>query len=131
GRAGSPATPALINPLLLDEIFSDEIARQLRKRDYDVRAVVADPGLIALPDDQILAEAATAGRALVTANVKDFMPLDARFKTSGRQHAGLILVSTKTFPQDRSYLGAVIDALAAVLSDPEGVGPDQVVFLRR
>ena len=118
-------------PLLLDEMFSDDVAGQLRKLGHDVQAVVADPGLVRLPDYRILAEATVGDRALVTANVKDFMPLDAQYKTAGRQHAGLILVSTKTFPQDRSYLGAVIDALAAVLSDPEGIGPDQVVFLRR
>jgi len=118
-------------PLLLDEMFSDDIAGQLRKRRHDILAVVADPGLVALPDDRILAEAAAAGRALVTANVKDFMPLDARYKTAGRQHAGLILVSTKTFPQDRSFTGAIVDALAALLSKPDGIGPDRVTFLRR
>jgi Domain of unknown function (DUF5615) len=118
-------------PLLLDEMLSDDIAGQLRKHHHDVLAVVADPGLVALPDDRILVEAATAGRALVTANVKDFMPLDAQYKTAGRQHAGLILVSTKTFVQDRSFTGAVVDALAALLARPDGIGPDRVVFLRR
>jgi hypothetical protein len=116
-------------PLLLDEMFSDEIAGQLRKHGHDVQAVVADPGLVSLPDDRILAEAAVEGRALVTANVKDFRPLDAQYKTAGRQHAGLILVSTKTFPQDRSFPGAIVDALAALLSPPEGIGPDRVTFL--
>jgi hypothetical protein len=118
-------------PLLLDEMFSDAIAEQLRERQHDVVAVVASPTLVTLPDDQILAAAATAGRALVTANIKDFIPLDAQYKAAGRRHAGLILVSTKTFPQDRSFTGAVVDGLAAQLSDPGGIGPDQVVFLRR
>jgi hypothetical protein len=118
-------------PLLLDEMFSDDIAGQLRKRGLDVLAVVADPGLVGLPDDQVMAEAATAGRALVTANVKDFVPLDAQYRTTGRRHAGLILVSTETFRQDRSFPGAVVDALGGLLSDPAGIGPDRVVFLRR
>jgi hypothetical protein len=43
----------------------------------------------------------------------------------------LILVTTKTFPQDRSFTGAFVDALAALLSTPEGIGPDRVVLLRR
>jgi hypothetical protein len=118
-------------PLLLDEMLSDDIAGQLRKRSHDVLAVVADPGLVGLPDDRILAEAAAAGRALVTANVKDFVPLDAQYKTAGRQHAGLILVSTKSFPQDRSFTGAIVDAIAALLAKAGGIGPDRVVFLRR
>jgi Domain of unknown function (DUF5615) len=118
-------------PLLLDEMFSDDIAGQLGKRGLDVLAVVSDPGLVGLPDDQILAEAAAAGRALVTANVKDFVPLDAHYRTTGRRHAGLILVATKTFRQDRSFLGAVVDALGNLLSEAAGIGPDRVVFLRR
>jgi uncharacterized protein DUF5615 len=121
----------VIYPLLLDEMFSDDIAGQLRKSSHDVVAAVADPGLVGLPDDQVLAEAATAGRALVTANTKDFMPLDAQYKSTGRRHAGLILVSTKTFPQDHSFTGAIINALTTLLSAPDGIGPDRVVFLTR
>jgi hypothetical protein len=120
-----------VGRLLLDEMFSNSIAERLSDRGHDVVAVVADPALVALPDDEILAEAAAAGRALVTANIKDFVPLDARYKAAGRGHAGLVLVSTKTFPQDRSFTGAVVDALAALLGTPNGVGPDEVIFLAR
>jgi hypothetical protein len=88
-------------PLLLDEIFSDDIARQLCTNGYDVIAVVADPALVGLPDDQFLTYATAEGRALVTANIKDFVPLDTRYRTASQSHAGLILVSTKTFPQNR------------------------------
>ena len=75
-------------PLLLDQMFSDAIAQQLRTKDHDVQAVVADPSLVSLPDDQILACAAAAGRALVTANIKDFMPLDARYRPPGKHTGG-------------------------------------------
>ena len=117
-------------PLLLDQMFSDTIAEQLRARGHDVIAVVADPALVSLPDDQVLAQAVATGRALVTANVKDFMPLDSQCRAAGQAHAGLILVSTKTFPQDRSYTSAVTGALAALL-DRERVQADQVIFLAR
>jgi hypothetical protein len=117
-------------PLLLDEMFSDVIAQQLRAKGHDVIAVVADPALVSLPDDQILAHAASAGRALVTANIKDFVPLDGQYRAAGQAHAGLILVSTKTFPQDRSYTSAVISALVALL-DKHGIRADQVAFLAR
>ena len=118
-------------PLLLDEMLSDDIADQLRKRGHDVLAVVADTGLVGLPDDQILAQAAYQGRALATANIKDFMPLDAQYKASGRRPVGLILISTKTFPQNRSFSVAVDDALAALLARPDGIGADRVIFLAR
>jgi Domain of unknown function (DUF5615) len=118
-------------PLLLDEMFSDTIAQQLRAKGHDVQAVVADPSLAALPDDQILSSAAATGRALVTANIKDFMPLDARYRAAGQAHAGLILVSAKTFPQNRSYTSAVTSALAALLDGREQIEASQVTFLAR
>ena len=48
-----------LEPLLLDEMFSDDIAQQLRAKGCDVIPVVADPALTGLPDDQILAYATT------------------------------------------------------------------------
>ena len=77
-------------------LLSADIAVRLGKRGHDVVAVVADSSLVGLADQQILPEAAASGRALVTANIKDFIPLGAQYKTTGRQHAGLVLVSTKT-----------------------------------
>ena len=118
-------------PLLLDEMFSDTIARQLRANGHDAQAVVADPALISLPDDQILAHPTTAGRALATASIKDFIPLDAAHRAAGHDHAGLILVSAKTFPQDRSYTAAITSALIALLDQPAQIQPGQVLFLPR
>ena len=94
-------------PLLLDEMLSGNIADQLRSKGHDVLAVVTDPMLLALPDDQILAHATATGRALVTANIKDFMPLDAQHRAAGQTHSGLIFISSKTFRQDRAYTAAI------------------------
>jgi hypothetical protein len=66
----------------------------------------------------------------VTANIKDFVPLDQRYKASGRAQAGLVLISAKTFPQDRTFVGAVVAALDKLL-DEETIRPDTVVFLQR
>lgn len=118
-------------PLLLDEVFSDTIAQQLRAKGHDVLAAVADPALVALPDDQILARAAAAMRALVTASIKDFLPLDAQCRAAGHAHAGLILVSSKAFPQDRRYTHAITSALIALLGQPRQIHSDQVIFLSR
>ena len=118
-------------PLLLDEMFSGLIAEQLRAAGHDVLAVVTDQALVTLPDDQILAYATATGRALVTANIKDFMPLDARNQAASQTHAGLILVSSKTFPQDRAYSAAITKALAALLDQPTQIQPGQFLFLHR
>lgn len=119
------------HPLLLDEMFSDSIAQQLRDKGYDVEAVVADPALIALPDEQVLAHATAGGRALVTANIKDFVPLDGRYRAAGQSHAGLILVSTKRFPQNRAFTTAITAALVALLNDTAKIQAGQVLFLTR
>lgn len=117
--------------LLLDEMLPAIIAERLCAKGHDVAAVVADSALVGLPDDQILASATSTGRALVTVNIKDFVPLDARYRAADQVHAGLILVSTKTFPQDRTYVTAITTALAAFLDQPAAMQPGGVVFLSR
>ncbi len=118
-------------PLLLDEMFSDDIAQQLRAKGYDVTSIAADPALVGLPDDQVLAYATTEGRALVTANIKDFVPLDGRYRAAGQSPAGLILVSTKTLPQNRGFPSAITTALATLLSGTPKIQAGQVLFLTR
>ena len=99
-------------------MLSGVIAEQLRAKGHDVLAVVDDPALAGSADEQILAHAAATGRALVTANIKDFMPLDARYRAASQTHAGLILVSAKSFPQDRTFAAAITSALSALLDQP-------------
>jgi Domain of unknown function (DUF5615) len=118
-------------PLLLDEMFPQAMADQLSAKGHDVRAVVATPVFAGLPDEEILIGAAEAGRALVTANIKDFMPIDARYRATGRTHAGLIMVAAKTFPQNRAYVAAVTTALNSLLTSTSDELGGQIVFLQR
>jgi hypothetical protein len=67
----------------------------------------------------------------VTANIKDFMPLDVRYRAANRVHSGLIMVSSKTFPQSRAYVTAVTTALDALLAADGAIQPGGVVFLAR
>lgn len=115
--------------LLLDEMFSGAIAEQLHAKGHDVIAAVADPALVGLSDDQILAHATETGRALVTANIKDLMPLDARYRAADQTHAGLILVSAKTFRQDRNFTAAITSALSALIDQPGKIQRGRVLFL--
>jgi len=118
-------------PLLLDEMFSDDIARQLLAQGHDVISVAADPARAGLPDDQVLAYATTEGRALVTANIKDLVPLDGRYRAAGQSHTGLILVSAKTFPQNRGFPSAITASLATLLGGTAKIQSGQVLFLTR
>ena len=117
--------------LLLDEMFPQAMADQLNAKGHDVRAVVANPEFVGLPDEDILIGATEAGRTLVTANIKDFMPIDARYRAASRVHAGLIMVSSKTFPQNRAYVTAITTALDALLATDGGIQAGAVVFLAR
>src|ERR1022692_3475273 len=118
-------------PLLLDEMLSAGIAEQLRAKGHDVLAVVADPALTALPDDQILAYAARTGRALVTANIKDFMPLDTQYRAASQEHPGLILISARPPPQDGAPPPPLPRAPALLPAQPARLQPMQVIFLPR
>lgn len=118
--------------LLLDEMFPGAMAEQLCAKGFDVQAIVTNSEFAGLPDETILIGATEAGRSLVTANIKDFIPLDARYRAAGRSHAGLILISTKTFPQNRrTFVPAITNALASLLSHEKAITDGQVVFLPR
>ena len=103
----------------------------LSAKGYDVQAVVANAEFTGLPDEEILIGAAEAGRSLVTASIKDFVALDARYRAAGRTHAGLILVSTKTFPQNRGFVSGLTNAFGALLAAGEASTAGEVIFLPR
>lgn len=122
--------PQVTVRLLLDEMLTDDIAAQLRARGHDVRAVVADPAMAGLPDATVLTHATAEGRAVVTRNIKDFINLDSQYQAYNSTHAGLVLVSTKTFPEDRYSLAALVRALDKLLTQG-GLDAGAVVFLQR
>lgn len=63
--------------LLLDEMLSSAIARELRERGYDVLAIADHPGWVALSDPEVMALARTERRAVVTNNLRDYRTLHA------------------------------------------------------
>jgi hypothetical protein len=115
--------------LLLDEMFSPEIAAELVKRGHDVVAVAADPGLAGLPDEQVLEWATDQGRCLVTENVKDFEVLRRRYAAQGLTHSGLLYSGPRRFPRNRRFVGALVVALDEMLVAGQLPGPDEVGWL--
>jgi hypothetical protein len=101
--------------LLLDEHYSPEIARQLRTRGHDVIAVAARADLVGLSDDELLRRMAQERRAIMTNNVKDFMPLANRATQGGDDHYGLLFTSDKSMPRRSDASGRVVNALDAFL----------------
>jgi hypothetical protein len=122
-----------VTALLLDEMLSGAIAEQLRARDVDVVAVVEDPRLVGTPDEELLAQAAAQERVLVTTNVADFAAIATDWRAAGREHAGLVYVTSRAFPQDRSFVGAIVSSLLALHDTGAGalLLPGTETFLRR
>ena len=82
--------------LYLDEDLTYKLAEALRERGFD--AIVAyEVGHIEVPDQVHLEFAAAQGRALVTYNAKDFLPLFDRWWESGKQHHGVIVSEQLAF----------------------------------
>jgi hypothetical protein len=115
--------------LALDEMLSPQIAAELVKRGHDVVAAAADPGLVGLPDEQILEWATEQGRCLVTENVKDHEALRRAAVAHGRTHAGLLYCGPKRFPRDRRFLGVLVVALDELIVVGRVPGPDDVAWL--
>lgn len=97
--------------LLLDEHYSPEIARQLRSRAHDVVAVAERADLVGLSDEYLLRLMVQERRAIMTNNVKDFVPLTIRAALDGDDHYGLLLTSDKSMPRSIDAIGRVVDAL--------------------
>lgn len=113
--------------LLLDEMFAATLAEALRGRGHDVVAVLESTTLRHRPDEEILEAATRDDRALATEDAVDLVALDAAWRATNRAHAGLVLTSNRQFPRhDRRYVGRLVAALHAFLSDP----PQEKAFVR-
>jgi predicted nuclease of predicted toxin-antitoxin system len=103
--------------LLLDEHFSPEIARQLRRRGNDVVAARERTELHGSSDRELLAAATEDRRAVVTENVADFVELHRQSGLRGEPHAGIVFTSPRGFPRTRRGIGKLVRALEALLAD--------------
>ena len=125
--------------LLLDEHFSPKIADELRKRGHDVVSVKERDDLWGLGDLQLWNSAATEGRALLTENVADFMPLVREAAARGDRHLGVVFTSPRSMPRGVGTIGLYVDVLDAFLREHSGeealldqvawLGPASVTFL--
>jgi len=123
-----PVTPVR---LLLDEMISPRVAQQLRRRGHDVESVAERSDLVGASDDDLLTHAAGEERLLVTLNVADFIALDRDWRTQRRDHAGIVIVASSAFAQDRSLVGALVTSLASAAAQGTLPGHGQVRFLAR
>lgn len=82
--------------LLLDEHLSPRrVGNPLAKRGHDVVATAALPAYAGLTDEELLERATAEDRIVVTRNGKDFERIARRWASTGRQHAGILLIWTR------------------------------------
>ncbi len=113
GAAARASRPVSDDPddLLLDAMFSPEIAEQLQDRGIDCRAIVADPELRAGSDGDVLEWAIATNRVLVTNNVGDFERLRALRIQINQPVPAFIYTADRSFPRNRRFIARVVDAL--------------------
>lgn len=105
--------------LLLDEMLSPAIARELRSRGHDVQPVAGTPDQ-ALSDSDVLALARTDHRAVVTNNLQDFRPLHHEaVRPGGASHYGMIFMPG-SYRRTRADTGRIVAALEALLQAHPG-----------
>jgi hypothetical protein len=76
----------------MDEMVHKRLAETLRDLGYDaVSCQEAGRANQGYSDAEQLAYAAREGRAILTFNMVDYLPLDGAWKAIGRSHAGIVV----------------------------------------
>ncbi|HWF49268.1 MAG TPA: DUF5615 family PIN-like protein [Solirubrobacteraceae bacterium] len=115
--------------LLIDEMYPPAIAEQLRRRGHDVVAVTERPELRSLSDFEVFAAAQQEGRAVVTENVADFIPLANHADQRGDPHHGLVLVDPASYPRgSRGTIGRMVTELDRLLRGHPDDEPNSLRF---
>lgn len=102
--------------LLLDEMISPKIARELRGKGFDVQAIKGDrPDLEAVPDREIVRRLALEKRAVLSNDVLDFQLIHNQMSVAGEEHYGLIFTSDLTMPRNKASIPLWVNALEELL----------------
>lgn len=99
--------------VLLDADVPPAVAEALTRFGHDVVPGSGNPNLEALADPELLREATRQGRVLVTFNVSDFLKIAHDFAHVGEDHAGIVLIHSRSFA--RTDVGAIAKSLDALL----------------
>ena len=105
--------------LLLDEMYSPVLARELRARGHDVEAVLERSLDRGTTDQDLLELARREGRVLVSENIRDFRRIGGELRAAGHPQPDVILIPSTAFPRSRARtVGRLVRALDGLLRDP-------------
>jgi predicted nuclease of predicted toxin-antitoxin system len=104
--------------LLLDEMISPRIARELRENGHEVQAVKKDrPDLTSRSDRDLVRQMATEHRAIVTNDVADFQAIHDQSLAAGEEHYGMIFTFDATMPRTKAAILQWVQTLTQLLVD--------------
>jgi hypothetical protein len=102
--------------LLLDEMWTQIIAEQLRRRGHDVVAVVEREDLAGKSDRELFIAAQQEQRVLVTDNDDDLCPIVATELGRGHSHIGMIYTTERRYSRhDDAIIGRMVTGLVRLL----------------
>lgn len=102
--------------LLLDEMVSPKIARELKALGHDVQAITDDrPELKATPDIEIVRRMQAERRSIVTNNIRDFQPIHQQLVARGEEHSGMVFTSDASLPRNKASISRWIETLGELL----------------
>lgn len=97
--------------LVLDELYSKQIAEQLRARGHDVVSVKERDDLRGLRDEQLFPLLAAEQRAILTENWGDYNRLIEQAAAGGTTHYGVVFSSRQQLPRSRETIGLYVRVL--------------------
>jgi predicted nuclease of predicted toxin-antitoxin system len=104
--------------LLLDEMISPRIARELRENGHEVQAIKRDrPDLAARSDREVVKRITIERRAIVTNDIADFQVIHDRMIAAGEEHAGMLFTFDATMPRNKAAIPLWVQTLAVLLSE--------------
>lgn len=114
--------------LLLDEMYSPDVAVRLRARGHDAVSIRERAELLGMSDLQLFSAMAAENRTIVTNNVVDYVPLYRSALAEGGDPAALLLTSDRSMPRNKAGIGRFVSMLEDLLSEqqPESAPPSQL-----
>ena len=110
--------------VLLDAIYSPEIAVRLRNRGHDALSITERPDLQGASDVELFAAIAAEDRTFVTNNVLDYLPLFRSALADGTERPALFLTSDRSTPRNKAGIGRFLNVLEDLLTERPGEGGD-------
>jgi hypothetical protein len=94
-------------------------------RERDVEAVSERRELRGLAGLEVFEYSQSGERSVVTYNRDDFLELDRRFRSHGRNQSGIVILNPRRFPQGPASIGPLVKSLDELITD----GPQYESFI--